>query len=111
MWTPVQTKGCVFRIYICDPHNVPSLIVDYMDILPFCYTTNVLPMKEGRHLSNFSKARQATSEDAWALFISRCPCPEPPTNMDSSVFIRILKLITDEKMKNTEIRTTEKYWV
>ena len=29
-------------------------------------------MKEGRHLSNFSKAQQATSEDAWALFISRC---------------------------------------
>ena len=27
---------------------------------------------------------------------------EPPTNTDSSVFIRILKLITDEKPKNTD---------
>ena len=27
---------------------------------------------------------------------------EPPTNTDSSVFIRILKLITDEKLKNTD---------
>ena len=27
---------------------------------------------------------------------------EPPTNKDSSVFIRILKLITDEKLKNTD---------
>ena len=27
---------------------------------------------------------------------------EPPTNTDLSVFIRILKLITDEKLKNTD---------
>ena len=27
---------------------------------------------------------------------------EPPTNTDSSVFIRILKLIRDEKLKNTD---------
>ena len=27
---------------------------------------------------------------------------EPPTNTDSSVFIRILKLITDEKLKNAQ---------
>ena len=34
-----------------------------------------------------------------------CVCKyvaEPPTNTDSSVFIRILKLITDEKLKNTD---------
>ena len=36
---------------------------------------------------------------------------EPPTNTDSSVFIRILKLITDEKLKNTrtiDARGTQK---
>ena len=31
-----------------------------------------------------------------------CRSSEPPTNTDSSVFIRILKLITDEKLKNTD---------
>ena len=32
----------------------------------------------------------------------RCLYVEPPTNMDSSVFIRILKLSTDEKLKNRD---------
>ena len=39
--------------------------------------------------------------------VIKCAVPpiitEPPTNhMDSSVFSRILKLITDEKLKNTD---------
>ena len=33
--------------------------------------------------------------------------PEPPTNTDSSVFSRILKLITDEKLKNTDDRRAQ----